>query len=148
MLVHPLCCNDDRAGEIGPTFHFMTRHDLVLANDKKALTLMNIQLANVEPGSHSAGRDRKGRRKKKKGNPQFDLRGELFRMTGVGLTQIDGIDVMTVMTVIREAGWDMSKWKTENHFVSWLKLCPDNKISGGKVMGKGRIPPTTAPPLS
>jgi len=33
MLVHPLCCNDDRAGEIGPTFRFMTRHDLVLAND-------------------------------------------------------------------------------------------------------------------
>ena len=33
MLVHPLCCNDDRAGEIGRTFHFMTRHDLVLAND-------------------------------------------------------------------------------------------------------------------
>ena len=36
MLVHPLCCNDDRAGEIGPTFHFMTRHDLVLANDSRA----------------------------------------------------------------------------------------------------------------
>ena len=36
MLVHPLCCNDDRAGEIGPTFHFMTRHDLVLANDRPA----------------------------------------------------------------------------------------------------------------
>ena len=34
VLVHPLCCNDDRAGEIGPTFHFMTRHDLVLANDR------------------------------------------------------------------------------------------------------------------
>ena len=34
----------------------------------------------------------------------------------------------------------MSKWKTENHFVSWLKLCPDNKISGGKVIGKGRMP--------
>jgi transposase InsO family protein len=29
-----LRCNDDRAGEIGPTFHFMTRHDLVLANDR------------------------------------------------------------------------------------------------------------------
>jgi hypothetical protein len=33
VLVYPLCCNDDRAGEIGRTFHFMTRHDLVLAND-------------------------------------------------------------------------------------------------------------------
>jgi hypothetical protein len=33
VLVYPLFCNDDRAGEIGRTFHFMTRHDLVLAND-------------------------------------------------------------------------------------------------------------------
>src|ERR1700739_2187454 len=74
---------------------------------------------------------RKGRRKKQKGNPQFDLRKELFRMTGTDLTQIDGIDVMAAMTVVSEVGWDMSKWKTENHFVSWLKLCPDNKISGG-----------------
>jgi transposase len=83
---------------------------------------------------------RKGRRKKKKGNPQFNLREELFRMTGTDLTQIDGIDVMTAMTVVSEVGWDMSKWKTENHFVSWLKLSPDNKISGGKVIGKGRMP--------
>ena len=36
VLVHPLCCNNDRAGEIGPTFHFMTRHDLVLANDTES----------------------------------------------------------------------------------------------------------------
>jgi transposase len=83
---------------------------------------------------------RKGRRQKKKGYPQFNLREELFRMTGVDLTQIHGIDVMAAMTVISEVGCDMSKWKTENHFVSWLKLCPDNKISGGKVIGKGRMP--------
>jgi Transposase IS116/IS110/IS902 family len=61
-------------------------------------------------------------------------------MTGTDLTQIDGIDVMAAMTVVSEVGWDMSKWRTENHFVSWLKLCPDNKISGGKVIGKGRMP--------
>ena len=85
---------------------------------------------------------RKGRlRKKKKGNaPQFDLRQELFRMTGTDLTQIDGVDVMTAMTILSEVGWDMTKWKTEDHFVSWLKLCPDNKISGGKIIGKGRMP--------
>jgi len=78
---------------------------------------------------------------KKKGNaPQFDLRKGLFRMTGTDLTRIDGIDVMTATTVISEAGYDMSKWKTENHFVSWLRLCPDNRISGNKVIGKGRLP--------
>ena len=43
---------------------------------------------------------RKGRRKKKKGNPQFNLRKELFRVTGTDLTQIDGIDVMTAMTMV------------------------------------------------
>ena len=80
-------------------------------------------------------------RKKKKGNaPQFDLRAELFRMTGADLTQIDGVDVMTAMTILSEVGWDMSKWKTEHHFVSWLRLCPDNKISGDKIIGKGRLP--------
>ena len=84
---------------------------------------------------------RKGRLKKKRGNkPRFDLRKGLFRMTGTDLTRIDGIDVMTATTVISEAGYDMSKWKTENHFVSWLRLCPDNRISGGKVIGKGRLP--------
>ena len=34
----------------------------------------------------------------------------------------------------------MSKWVTEDHFVSWLRLCPDNRISGDKVIGKGRLP--------
>ena len=34
----------------------------------------------------------------------------------------------------------MSKWKTEHHFVSWLRLCPDNRISGDKIIGKGRLP--------
>ena len=84
---------------------------------------------------------RKRRLRKKKGNaPQFDLRAELFRMTGTDLTQIDSIDVITAMTILSEAGWDMSKWKTEHHFVSWLRLCPDNRISGDKIIGKGRLP--------
>ena len=84
---------------------------------------------------------RKGRLQKKKGNkPQFDLRAELFRMTGTDLTQIDGLDVMTATTILSEAGWDMSKWEDEDHFVSWLRLCPDNRISGDKVIGKGRLP--------
>ena len=84
---------------------------------------------------------RKGRLKKKRANkPRFDLREGLFRMTGTDLTRIDSIDVVTATTVISEAGYDMSKWKTEDHFVSWLRLCPDNRISGNKVIGKGRLP--------
>ena len=84
---------------------------------------------------------RPGRLKKKKGNaPRFDLRERLFCLTGTDLTRIDSIDVQTATTVISETGYDMSKWQTENHFVSWLRLRPDNRISGEKIIGKGRLP--------
>jgi hypothetical protein len=68
---------------------------------------------------------RKERLKKtKKAKPQFDLRAAFFRTVGTDLTRIDSIDVMAELTILSEAGWDMSKWKTEDHFVSWLGLCP------------------------
>jgi len=69
--------------------------------------------------------------------PQFPLTGELLRIAGVDLTQIDGIDVMTAQTLISEVGLDTSRWKTEAHFASWLGLCPDNRISGDKVLSRG-----------
>jgi len=69
--------------------------------------------------------------------PQFDLSSELRRISGVDLTRIDGIDVMVAQTIISEVGLAMSRWKTEAHFASWLGLCPENRISGDKVLGKG-----------
>jgi transposase len=80
--------------------------------------------------------------KRKKGKPaknapRFELGSELQRITGVDLTRIDGIDVMVAQTLVSEVGLDMSRWKTEAHFASWLGLCPDNRISGDKVLGRG-----------
>jgi len=99
------------------------------------------QRADRSHGAPLPEEKRKGRPKKKSGNkPQFDLRTGLFRMSGTDLTRVDGIDVITATTILSEAGWDMSKWVTEDHFVSWLRLCPDNRISGNKVIGKGRLP--------
>ena len=112
-----------------------------MAECDRQLAQCLAQLKDRSQGATLPQETRKNRLQKKRGNkPQFDLRGELFRMSGTDLTQIDGVDVMTAMTILSEVGWDMSKWKTENHFVSWLKLSPDNKISGDKVIGKGRLP--------
>ncbi|HEX2714033.1 MAG TPA: transposase, partial [Candidatus Acidoferrales bacterium] len=47
------------------------------------------------------------------------------------------IHVLVAQTVISEVGLDMTRWKTEAHFASWLGLCPDNRISGDKVLRKG-----------
>jgi transposase len=109
--------------------------------DQQLQHLLQQQQDRSQGGDLPQERRKERLRKKKRGNtPQFDLRAELFRMSGADLTQIDGIDVITAMTILSEAGWDMSKWKTEHHFVSWLRLCPENKISGDKVIGKGRLP--------
>ena len=43
------------------------------------------------------------------------------------------IDVGVAQTVISEVGLEMSRWEDEHHFASWLGLCPDNRITGGKV---------------
>ena len=83
-------------------------------------------------------KDRKRKRNKPVGNePDFDLRLYLYQMTGVDLTQIDGINALTVQTVLSEIGLDMSKWKTVKHFSSWLSVCPYNDITGGKVIKSG-----------
>lgn len=62
----------------------------------------------------------------------FNLKDELFRVTGVDLTKIDGIDSTTVLKVISEIGVDMNRWKSEKHFTSWLGLSPGSKVTGGK----------------
>ena len=59
------------------------------------------------------------------------------RITGVDLARIDGVNAITIQTVISEIGLDMNRWKTEAHFASWLGLCPHNDVSGGKVLRRG-----------
>lgn len=67
----------------------------------------------------------------------FDLRGELYRISGTDLTQIEGINIMNAQTIIAEVGVDMSRFPNEAHFASFLGLCPDNQITGGKVLRRG-----------
>jgi transposase len=68
------------------------------------------------------------------GKPGGGLDAALLRMSGVDLASIDGIDTTTALKIIAEIGIDMSRWKSDKHFASWLGLCPGAKISGGKVL--------------
>ena len=73
--------------------------------------------------------------RKPKGNqPNFALAEELERILGLNATLIDGVDVMTIQTVLTELGPDLSAWKTEAQWSSWLNLAPKRDLSGGKLI--------------
>ncbi len=78
--------------------------------------------------------------KRRKNQAHFDLSPALYRLAGIDLTQIDGIDELTAQKVLSETGTNMSKWPTVKNFTSWLHLCPNNKITGGKVIHTGVQP--------
>ncbi|MDH5538238.1 MAG: IS110 family transposase [Rhizobacter sp.] len=87
--------------------------------------LLALQVHDGEPA--------KGKKRGRARNaPKFDLRTQLFRMCGVDLTRIDGIDVTTALGVISETGADLSRFPTVKHFTSWMGLSPGTKITGGK----------------
>jgi transposase len=71
--------------------------------------------------------------RRKKTSSKFDLRAELTRIAGVDLTRIPGIDALTAQTLLAEIGVDVSAFPTEDHFASWLALCPNHAITGGRV---------------
>ena len=63
-----------------------------------------------------------------------DMRETLYWKTAVNVTAIEGIGALTSLVLFTEVGPDVSRFPTEKHFCSWLGLCPDNRISGGKVL--------------
>jgi len=65
------------------------------------------------------------------------LRSELKRVFGVDLTRIPGIRTGIAQTLFGEIGPDLTKFRSASAFASWMGLCPDNDISGGKVLWTG-----------
>jgi len=87
----------------------------------------------IDP-TQTPGPPAKLRRTKPRGNePDFDLRQHLYRISGVDFTQVEGLNVLTVQTILSEVGLNPSKFPTVKSFTSWLGLCPDQRITGGKL---------------
>ncbi len=64
----------------------------------------------------------------------FDGYSERYRVAGVDLTDVPGLDAPSVLTILSEIGLDMTRWRNPKAFASWLGLCPGSKISGGKLL--------------
>jgi len=112
--------------------------------DREIERLLSASEARADPERKPLPPDRKRNRnapkkRTRRGLPPtgFDLRTEAYKLFGVDATQIPGLE-MSVLPLFSEVGRDLgSRWPTAAHFVSWLNLCPDNDISGGRVLWQG-----------
>lgn len=71
----------------------------------------------------------------RKNQYSINLKMYLKHILGVDITKVDGLDEITVLTVLSVTGVEMGKWPTGDHFASWLNLSPRPKITGGKMIG-------------
>jgi len=71
--------------------------------------------------------------------PAFDVRTHLYRVCGVDLTAVPGINIGVATTVVAEVGPKLTGFKTSKRFCSWLRVAPDPRVSGGQIIG-GKVP--------
>jgi transposase len=76
------------------------------------------------------------RRRADRNDLNFDATNELYKMTGVDLTAINGLQAHSILKILSETGLDMTRWPTSKHFGSWLGLAPNNRVSGGKILSR------------
>src|ERR1700719_508302 len=81
--------------------------------------------------------------------PHFDIRTPLHRLTGgADLSQIDAIGPQAALQLIAEIGTDMSRWRTAQHFTSWLTLAPITRSQAVGCSAPGpRLRPIARPPF-
>lgn len=91
----------------------------------------------VDPEEHPLPPPTTAHRRPQRNAPAFDLRTHLYRITGVDLTHVPGLQAPTIHIVLAEVGLNRQQWPTDKHFASWLGLCPDHHISGGTVLSTG-----------
>jgi transposase len=123
--------------------NWRTEHLFALKQALDMFDFIGTQLAECDRGieqqmqgmhAHDGLPAKDKKRSRPRNAPKLDLRTQLYKMCGVDLTRIDGVNVTTALAVISETGADMSRFPSVGHFTSWLGLCPGTRITGGKMM--------------
>ena len=76
-------------------------------------------------------------RRLNKNSPSMGVFEAGWRFYGVDLSSIPGVSAGVLSTLVSEVGTRqhlLSAFRSAEAFASWLGLCPDNRVSGGKVL--------------
>jgi transposase len=109
--------------------HMQTQIELCEKQIEQVLQLLMVDYQDNSEHSLSSPPKRKS-----KNQPRFNTRQYLKNIHKVDVIDIYGLSEISALEIFSETGTDLSKWANEKKFVSWLNLCPNNKISGGKLI--------------
>lgn len=116
---------------------FQVYRKQIVACDREIESLLKSIEPRVDPEQTPPPTNGKQAAKTKRaGSITFDYRTEAYKVFGIDVTRIPGIDGIA-MALFSEIGRDLSRFPTKAHFASWLGLCPDNDKSGGRVLWTG-----------
>lgn len=111
---------------------YKTFQEKLDACDKEMEKLLQQQIKTVADNENPLSKLKQ--KKHRKNQIKFDLSQLSYQYTGVDLFAIEGVSYNTIIAFIAEVGHDINKFATAKQFVSWLRLAPNNKISGNKLI--------------
>jgi transposase len=102
--------------------------------DKQIQKLLDDQIKNDE-NKKQHFIEGKVHKRLNKNNPDININLLSYQyFEGVDLLAIEGVSHSTVLTLMSEVGHGINKFESAKQFTSWLRLAPNNKISGGKIL--------------
>jgi transposase len=113
---------------------WQTHQSLIAECDAQIEQMLRAFDTRVDVAGAPLPAAKSGHKKAQRNQPQFAAREECYRVLGVDLTAVPGFQTPTVLVLLCELGPEFAeKFPTAKHFGSWLGLCPDNRITGGKI---------------
>ena len=114
--------------------------ELIQEVDAQVKQMMQRLRSKVAEGEEPPQGSKRRARKTPWRNEPSQLREDLYRAFGVDLTEIPGVNSLTAQMLLTEIGPNLDRFPTAAAFCSWLRLCPDPKISGGQVLSSRTRP--------
>ena len=117
---------------------YLSIQEAIADCDNEIKTLLNEQINN-DSNKREHFIEKKVHKKVNKNSPKnFDVNLMAYQyFEGIDLMAIEGVSHSTVLSVMSEVGLEgLKKFESAKQFASWLRLAPNNKISGGKILSK------------
>ncbi len=121
--------------ELQAALDFYKLYQKALLECDKVIEQALLRGAPAEPVSEPAQEARKENKKKSsKHTPAFNVSNFAWQYFQTDLFAIAGISHSTVLCLLTTLGKDIHKFASAKSFASWLRLVPNNKISGGRII--------------